>query len=234
MKRIWDYGTSTPIQRVGIIILGVGLISLFSWMIKEGISFDDLFEPYYLPGSRDSLFFHLFFYLIPLGLLMSWGYQILVEIKRWVFKEQNQKTINPTNEIKREIPKQQTGTNTPNRKNLHFKNNLAAFKYASENYIATMDGNTMSIGIIQDIILQKDNNRAFLVQIANKDKTILVAGFNDKYAEKITKGNLVYWGFVDTATNDPDISAVGRVLATLHPELNPNNGKWIVKNNLSA
>lgn len=234
MKRIWDYGTSTPIQRVGIIILSVGLISLFSWMIKEGISFDDLFEPYYLPGSRDSLFFHLFFYLIPFGLLMSWGYQILVEIKQWVFKEQNQKTIEPTNEIKREIPKQQIRTNVPNQKNLHFKNNLAAFKHASENYIAIMDKNTMSIGIIQDIILTKDNNRAFLVQIADKGKTTLVAGFNDKHAEKITKGNLVYWGFMDIAKNDREISAVGHVIATLHPELNPNNGKWVVKTDLTA
>lgn len=234
MKRIWDYGTSTPVQRVGIIILVIGLLSLFSWMIKEDISFDDLFEPYYLPGSRDSLFFHLFFYLIPLGLLMSWGYQILFEIKRWVFKGKKQKTIEPADEAKKEIPKQRTNTNIPNQKNLHFKNNLAAFKYASENYIATMDRNTMNIGIIQDIILQKDNNQAFLVQLANKGKTTLVAGFNDKYAEKITKGNLVYWGFVDTANNDRDISAVGHVIATLHPELNPNNGKWVVKTDLTA
>ena len=53
MKKVWDYGTSTPIQRVGVIFLVIGLLSLFSWMIKKDLSFDDLLEAYSLPRSRD-------------------------------------------------------------------------------------------------------------------------------------------------------------------------------------
>jgi hypothetical protein len=227
MKRLWGYGTSTPIQRVGIIVLGVGLVSLFSWMLKEDLSFDNLFEPYYLPGSRDSLFFHLFLYLIPLGFLMSLGYRVLVKIKEWIVNGESKK---PQSEPKKVEQRQ---SYTPPKKNLHFKSNPAAFKYASENYIATMDRNKMSVGIVQDISFTKDKKPAFLIQIADKGKTTLVAGFNDKHAEKISKGNLVYWGFVDAENNDHEISAVGHVLATLHPELNPNDGRWVVKSDLT-
>lgn len=227
MKRLWGYGTSTPIQRVGIIVLGVGLVSLFSWMLKEDLSFDNLFEPYYLPGSRDSLFFHLFLYLIPLGFLMSWGYQVLVKIKEWIVNGESKKPQSEPKKVK------QRQSYTPPKKNLHFKSNPAAFKYASENYIATMDRNKMSVGIVQDINFTKDKKPAFLIQIADKGKTTLVAGFNDKHAEKISKGNLVYWGFVDAENNDHEISAVGHVLATLHPELNPNDGRWVVKSDLT-
>ena len=99
MKKVWDYGTSTPIQRVGVIFLVIGLLSLFSWMIKKDLSFDDLLESYYLPRSRDSFFFHLFFYFIPLGLLMSWGYQILLNIKRWILNGKIEKTITPKQKI---------------------------------------------------------------------------------------------------------------------------------------
>ncbi|RZG64158.1 hypothetical protein EXE25_17650 [Acinetobacter bouvetii] len=227
MKKVWDYGTSTPIQRVGVIFLVIGLLSLFSWMIKEDLSFEDLFEPYYLPRSRDSFFFHLFFYFIPLGLLMSWGYQVLVMIKAWIINGESKKLPSEPRKVVQRQPY------TPPKKNLHFKNNPAAFKYASENYIATMNSSAMNVGIVQDINFTKDKNPAFLIQIADKGKTTLVAGFNDNHAEKISKGNLVYWGFVDVANNDQEISAVGHVLATLYPELDPNNGRWIIKSNLT-
>lgn len=84
IRKIWSYGTSTPVQRIGVIILAIGLVSLFSWMFKEGLDFEDIFNEYYFPEDRDSIFFHLYFYFIPLGLILSWGYQLLVIIKRWV------------------------------------------------------------------------------------------------------------------------------------------------------
>lgn len=88
VKKYLSKGIETPFQRIGFIILLIGIVSLFSWMVERGISFSYLLEPYYLPSSIDSLFFHLFLYLIPLGLLMSWGYGILLFIKIWIFKNQ--------------------------------------------------------------------------------------------------------------------------------------------------
>lgn len=227
MKRLWGYGTSTPIQRVGVIILGIGLVSLFSWVIKEDLSLNEIFDLYYLPGSRDSFFFHLFFYLIPLGFLMSWGYQVLIIIKEWIVNGESKKLRSEPRKVAQRQPY------IPPKKNLHFKNNPTAFKYASENYIATMNSSAMNVGIVQDVNFTKDKKRSFLIQIADKGKTTLVAGFNDNHAEEISKGNLVYWGFVDTANNDQEILAVGHILAILHPELNPNDGRWIIKSNLT-
>ncbi|WP_347454294.1 hypothetical protein ABEF83_08180 [Acinetobacter thermotolerans] len=214
MKRFWDYGTSTPIQRVGVIILGFGLVSLFSWMLKERLSFDDLLDSYYWPRSRDSFFFHLFFYFIPIGLLMSWGYYILVKIKEWVLKGKSKNT-------------------TPHK--LHFKNSHAAFEFATKQYSANMNSGKMSLGIVQDTFKLKDGTKQFLIQLADVGKTTLVSGLNDRYVNQINQGDLVYWGFVDRV-DDPNyaqISAIGHVLALLDPEYIPSDGKWTIKKDLT-
>ena len=228
MKRLWIYGTSTPIQRIGVIVLGVGLLSLFSWMIKEDLSFEDLFNSYYLPGKRDSIFFHLFFYLIPLGFLMSWGYQVLIKLKEWIFNDKPKEV-----EQKRE-PKQKQPY-APHQKNLHFKNNLAAFQFATKNYAANMEPGKINLGLVQDVFQTQDGNQQFLIQLADVGKTTLVSGFNDKHGDKVTKGNLVYWGFVEPVNdlNALRISGIGHVLATLSPEYDPNQGKWEIKNDLT-
>lgn len=223
IRTIWSYGTSTPIQRVGVIILAIGLLSLFSWMIKEGLSFSDLRNPYYLPRSRDLFFFHLFFYLIPLGLIMSWGYQILIKIKKWVFSETAPDRDSST-------PKTSTRY-IPPKQNLHFENNLKAFQYAAKYYSPNFNSGQMSLGIVQNVI-EHNSKYQFLIQLADSEKTTLAIGFNDKYAGSISKGNLVYWGFVEKV-DDRDISAIGHVLATLYPELDPNNGRWTVKQDLT-
>lgn len=223
MKKVWEYGTSTPVQRIGVIFLSIGLISLFSWMIKEDLSVDDFFAPYFMPGSRDSLFYHLFLYFIPLGLLMSWGYQLLVAIKQWVLREER------TSNIDREKP-DPASTTMP--QNLHFKSNLAAFKFATEHHIASMDKNKMSLGLVQETFSLKDDSQLFLIQLADKGRTTLVSGFNDKYAEDIKIGNLVYWGFVDL-TEDDKVSATGHVLAILQPEFNPSQGRWAIYKDLT-
>lgn len=229
MRKIWDYGTSTPIQRIGIIVLSLGLVSLLAWVIKEDLSFEDIFDSYHLPRHRDSFFFHLYFYLIPLGFLMSWGYQVLLKLKEWVLNGVSERI-----EPKIEAKKRQS--NIPTKKNLHFKNNLAAFKYASENYVACMLPGQMTLGIIQEVFQLKDGSYSFLVQLADKNKTTLTSGFNEKYATQIGKGNLVYWGFVEKVDQPKDyfqISAIGHILAILHPEFNPNDGKWSIKSNLT-
>ena len=231
MKRLWNYGTSTPIQRIGVIVLGVGLLSLFSWMIKENLSFEDLFNSYYLPGKRDSIFFHLFFYLIPIGLLMSWGYQILIKLKEWILSG-GPKEASP----KKEAPsKRQRSVYTPPQKILHFKNNLMAFEFASQNYTTTLLANHMSVGIVRDIFKSNNEKPLFLVELANNKEKILAGGFNDIYADEISIGNLVYWGFAEEVHYEiyPEIRALGHIVATLYPEFDPNNGKWTIKNNFT-
>ena len=118
MKKIWEYGTSTPIQRVGLILLSIGMLSYLSWIFTgyhHGYDYTDpdpwinvIFDPDYFPRKRDFIFFHLYLYLIPLGLLMTWGYGLLIKLKNWVLGENKTKSTNT------EI--------------LHFKNNEAAFE----------------------------------------------------------------------------------------------------------
>lgn len=227
MKRLWNYGTSTPIQRIGVIVLSIGLISLVSWIIKSDIDIEYIFNEYSFPRSRDSFFFHLYIYLIPLGLLMSWGYEILVKIKSWVLNSNEPKQeINPTSSKKTQ--------NTSHQKPLHFKNNLAAFNFASKNYDAKFVSNNMMVGIVRDILESKTENPLFIVQLADA-KEILVAAINDAYAHEVSIGNLVYWGFVEKVQYDiyPEIKAIGHILALLHPEFDPNTGKWAIKKNLT-
>lgn len=216
MKKVWDYGTSTPIQRVGVIFLVIGLLSLFSWMIKEDLSFDDLLESYYLPRSRDSFFFHLFFYFIPLGLLMSWGYQILLNIKRWILNGKIEKTITPKQKI-------------------YFKDNLAAFEFACSIYPATLDLNKVYFGIVKDIVLTSSERFQFTIETANTNTTIKVYGYNDKYSSAIKINSLVFWLCEKPITNKNflNIEALGSILFTLKPEFNPETNKWEILQNLS-
>lgn len=121
-------------------------------------------------------------------------------------------------------------------KNLHFKNNLSAFQYA-EKYIDNelFIAHHMSFGIVQDKSMLKDGSYHFLVQLSNSKRTVLVSGFNDKFADEINKGNLVYWGYVESVedANNEDIEAIGHILAILNPELNINTSKWEIKKNLT-
>lgn len=228
MKKVWDYGTSTPIQRVGVIFLVIGLLSLFSWMIKKDLSFNDLLESYYLPRSRDSFFFHLFFYFIPLGLLMSWGYQILLNIKQWVFGEKPER-IEPKSEVK---PRR---SYVPPKKNLHFKNNPAAFEFASSIYNPDLSIGRNFFGIVREKGTPEDEQSFFIIELAGSQENIFVTGINDKYLELVNTGNIIYWGLYENFGEKRllDIQAKGYILATLHPEFNPNDGKWVIKNNLT-
>jgi hypothetical protein len=231
MKKIWAYSTSTPIQRVGVIFIIIGLFSLLSWVIKEDLSFGDIFNTYYMPDKRDSFFYKLYYIFIPLGLLMSWGYSLILKVKRWVLTGSSSEKINSENSETTPQAINKTSPNLRNQKNIHFQNNLEAFKYASQNYIANMNPKKLNIGIIQDVLTDPKTGVHFLVQLADKGKTTLVSGYNDKYVDHITKGNLVFWGFVDKheVHNPLRIEAVGHVIATIYPELNPNNGKWTIK-----
>lgn len=229
LKKIFQYGIKTPTQRVGFLILIIGLISLFSWTFKMNLSFEELFDTYYFPSNRDSFFFHLYFYLIPLGLLMSWGYELLKSIKLWVSTGSIPTIKLPSGKSVR------SAHNSENLKNLHFKNNLAAFEFATTIFKANFLPGQMSLGIIQDVLISKDGNQFFLVQLADENQTTLVYGMNLKYYNLLTRGCLVYWGFMEQVTDDNHngIDTIGTILATLQPEFNPNNSKWEIKKNLT-
>lgn len=219
MTKVWRHFTKTPAQRAGFILLNIGLISLFFWAMKRDLDFLEIFDPYYFPDSRHSFIFHLYLYFIPLGLLLTFGYNILNNIRIWVVSgskdgEERKKT--------KYIPPMKT---------LHFSNNLDAFKFASSNFQANFEPNQMSIGLIQEKTLLNNGTYHFLVQLADTSRTVLVSGFSDKYADKLSKGNLVYWGFIDkTNTNNPwEPEAIGHIIAALSPEFDPNSKRWSIK-----
>lgn len=122
----------------------------------------------------------------------------------------------------------------PKAKNVHFKSNAEAFKFASQLHSINYQANTMYFGIVKETSQLKDGSYQFLIQLADPNRVIFVNGYNDKYPHKISIGNLVYWGYVDETDPNPfHIEAVGHILATLHPEYDPNNFKWSIKENLT-
>lgn len=217
IKKAWTYGTSTPVQRAGVIILLIGLLSLSFWMGKEGLDFEDILNPYYSPSSRDSFFFHLYVYLIPLGLLMSWGNGLLIKIKNWVMNDRDSNIESNANHL------------------MHFENNLKAFQFAADSYIPDLTPKKISIGLIQDRIQLKDGSTQVLVQLASKERTILVSGFNDKYSNSLGIGDLVYWGFVEPIKDEQylHIEAIGHVVAILESTYNADTSKWSIKKDLT-
>ncbi|MDA0697156.1 MAG: hypothetical protein O2793_12200 [Proteobacteria bacterium] len=219
MKKIWSYSASTPTQRIGIILLILGFIIYSLWGIMRGYEFIDYFDPYYFPTTRNPVFY-LSLYLIPLGLLLSLGYPILTNIKYWIM---NGKL------------KPRAAKNINKRKVLHFKDNLSAFKFAVDLYTPSLQVNELSFGIIQEKIALKDGTIQFLVQLADKRKITFVSGFNDKYAETIQKGNLIYWGYIESVTPEPPmyLEGLGHIIATLNPEFDVNTSKWSIRKDLT-
>ncbi len=204
----------------------IGFSSFVSWFFKREIALEEIFNPRYFPRSRDFIFFHLYMYFIPVGLLMTWGYQILVKIKQWIFNEKPEPIIKKIENPYKPSPQPL--------KNLHFKDNLEAFKFAYKNYIADLTVAKMNLGIVQEVI-NLDSGTQFLVQLANGSNTLFVIGFNDKYVNNISKGNLVYWRCVEQLNKEnPTLpQAIGHILATLHPEYDPKTNKWTVKKDLT-
>lgn len=210
IKKIWEYGSKEPIQRIGILILIIGLMSLFSWMYKRDLDFNELFNTYYLPEHRDFIFFHLYLYLIPIGLLMSWGYSLILKIKKWIFKEDS--NLN---------------------KKLNFKDSLAAFKFAATVYKPNFEANKASFGLIQNVLKGEDGKTSFLIQLASQDATTFVLGYNSKYAKYLKQGDLVYWGFDQLVSDRIDIVAFGHVLAVLKPEFDMKKSSWTALQDLT-
>ncbi|WP_111860898.1 hypothetical protein, partial [Acinetobacter sp. CFCC 10889] len=161
LKKIWNYGTATPIQRCGVILLTVGMVSLLSWVIKKDLSFEDIFDPYYMPKYRDSFIFHAYKYLIPIGLLMSWGYSFLLLIYNWIFSKQ-------TNYI----AKEKTGI-------IYFKNTYEAFKFACKIYPLNLEVGKGNIGLVCNIVLTLDERFQYTIKIANNCELLIDSALNE-------------------------------------------------------
>jgi hypothetical protein len=225
MKKLWIYSASTPIQRVGIISLLIGLALYISWGISKGYDLIEYFDPYYFPSSSDSIFY-LSLYLIPFGLIFSVGYPFLLHVKYWILN----------GKLKPSSAHESSGKiKAPLKHKIHFKNNLLAFKFAVDIYTPSFENQKLSFGLIQKKILLNDQSVQFLVQLADTTKTTFVCGFNDKYGHEIQEGNLVYWGFVESVQAVPPehMEAIGHIVAILNPEFDPNLSKWSVRKNLT-
>ncbi|QXA08339.1 hypothetical protein I6L27_02005 [Acinetobacter pittii] len=94
MKKLWAYGTTFPLQRIGLIILLLGIVSFISWCIESRIVFwIDAYSgwaTYYYPENYEYFFYKLHPFFIPLGLLMTWllipSKKIYQFVSNWVFK----------------------------------------------------------------------------------------------------------------------------------------------------
>ena len=90
IKKMWSYGTQKPVQRIGLILLCVGIISFVLWDINDTAfrfsSYYGFYWSYSFPDKYDFWIYHLHVYLIPIGLMASWGYPSLQKLQKWVFK----------------------------------------------------------------------------------------------------------------------------------------------------
>lgn len=214
LKKIWIYGSKEPAQRIGIIILTIGLFSFTCWFFKSDLYLEDVLDPSYFPKRRDYFFFHLYLYLIPLGLVMSWGYEILLNIKKWVLGN-------------KEVIKKEG-------KPLLFSNNESAFEFASTLFSKNFNQEILSIGIVRDKLTSNTNKPVFIVELADKQK-VIVAGINDRYSNYLGVGHLIYWKFVEPTNYEamPEVEAIGYIVATLENSFDPKLKKWKVLKDLT-
>lgn len=63
---------------------------------------------------------------------MSWGYQVLIKLKEWIFNDKPKECETKTR-AKTEAALRTTS------EELTFQNNLAAFQFATKNYAANME-----------------------------------------------------------------------------------------------
>ncbi len=61
LNKIWEFGSKEPIQRIGILVLTVGIISLLSWVYKENLDLNQILNPEYFPQKKRWLFSFIYF-----------------------------------------------------------------------------------------------------------------------------------------------------------------------------
>lgn len=223
MKELWDYGTSTPIQRIGLIILTIGMLSYLTWIFTgyhHGYDYTDLapwvnviFDSDYFPKKRDFIFFHFYLYLIPLGLLMTWGYSLLTKLKNWIIGGNKTKSTNT------EI--------------LHFKENEAAFEMACK-YMNTdiAIGKPMVALAVQSKIDANELN-VIMIKVADTSPFHTYASTKFTFKHPIKNGALL--GIVPYERNEEGSYSDDRkrwmfaVVSELNPRYHTTKQMWSIK-----
>jgi len=223
MKKLWNYGTSTPFQRIGLIILSIGILSYLAWVFignhygydytRLNVWLDVIFDSDYFPRKRDFIFFHLYLYLIPLGLLMTWGYSLLIKIKNWIIGEKKTKSTNT------EI--------------LHFKENEAAFEMACK-YMDTdiAIGKPMVALAVQSKIDENELN-VIMIKVADTSPFHTYASTKFTFKHPIENGALL--GIVPYERNEDGSYSDDRkrwmfaVVSELNPRYHTTKQMWSIK-----
>lgn len=90
MKKLWQFGTKTKMQRFGFLVLIIGLISFFAWLYS-GARFGFYIDDYYgkgfdfdIPRRHDFWIYKIFLFAIPLGLFLTWLYPSWQPVIKWI------------------------------------------------------------------------------------------------------------------------------------------------------
>lgn len=223
MKNIWRYGTSKPTQRVGLIILLVGILSYSTWVFfghhygydytYANVWIDVVLDPDYFPKNRDFLFFHLYFYLIPVGLVMTWGYGLVVKLKSWIMGENKKQATNP------EI--------------LHFKDNEAAFEMACEYMNTDISLGSPMVAIAVQSKINENELNAIMIKVADTSPFHTYASIKFTLEHPIENGALL--GIVPYEKNEDESISDDRkrwlfaVVSELNPRYHLTKQMWSIK-----
>lgn len=219
IKIFWMKGTSQPVQRVGLIILAIGVMSCTLYSIQSPYHYeiqDILLDPDYYPRYRDPIFYKLYVYFIPLGLLLSWGYSLLVKLKIWVMGGNKNKSTSM------EV--------------MHFKDNEAAFEMVSK---------YMDTSIIQDkpvvaISMQdmKKPSEPIMIKVAGDPPFYAHTATHYTGDHLIKKGDLLgVMPFTKTEhitsymENDERKQWLFLVVSELNPKFHMGKKMWSIKQN---
>ncbi len=96
LKKFWNYGTYKPVQRIGLLIILLGLILSFAYSVKVNYWFYEGVKYYFFtvferpPEFKYDGFYASYPYLIALGVLMTWFNPIFIRIfifiGSWIYK----------------------------------------------------------------------------------------------------------------------------------------------------
>lgn len=222
MKKVWEYGTSSPIQRVGLIILSIGMLSYLTWVLtgsRYGYDYtypdrwiDVIFDPDYFPEKRDFVFFHLYLYLVPTGLLMTWGYRLLVKLKSWIMGENKKKPVNT------EI--------------LHFKDNKAAFDMACKYMDTDIAQGKPMVALAVHSKVENELN-AIMIEIADTSPFHTYASTKFTLEHPIESGALLgvvpYERNEDGEYSDERKRWLFAIVSELNPKYHSTKQMWSIK-----
>ena len=226
MKKLWNYGTSTPFQRIGLIILSIGILSYLAWVFignhygydytRLNVWLDVIFDSDYFPEKRDFIFFHFYLYLLPLGLLMTWGYSLLIKLKNWIMGENKKKPASM------EI--------------MYFKDNEAAFEMVCKYMDTSINPDKPVVAIsLQDMTRPSE---PIMIKVASEPPLYAHTATNYTRDHLIKKGDLlgvVPFEKTEYITSYMEDDERKQWLFFVSSELNPSfhskKQMWSIKNN---